>query len=1039
VAEAHVTQLVLRVLDSDCTPEEACKESPELLAEVLEQLQHIRSIDMQVDALFPESPSESMDGAEDLASDARTLPQVPGHEVLSVLGHGGMGAVYKARHIRLNRAVAVKMLLAGTHSDPASLKRFLREAEAVAALRHPNIVQVHEVGEHDGLPYFTMELIEGGSLNQKLKARAFDAREAASLVSILAEAVDVAHSSGIVHRDLKPANVLLTPDGVPKIVDFGLARRIEAESSLTRTDALLGTPSYMAPEQAQGGSRAVGPAADVYALGAILFATLTGRPPFIGDAWPLTLRHVLEDEPTPPSRLNSRVPRDLETICLKCLSKDPTRRYVTAGDLASDLRRFVHGEPIHARPIGIVERAAKWVRRRPAHATIAAGAVLAAVSLAGALLWLSLQRAAIAHAAEEDLREVDRAVATVSWASARTAVERARARLATAGSSDLAGSVEQAARDLDLVDLMDTIRMQQAALTDGKLDRERNKSAADSAYRAAFRELGFGELPEHRREAAARIRSSRIRPVLVSALDSWATCVIDDLTLRDALLDVVRLVDPDPTGWRDCVRDPSTWNDKRALAELVDSAPASAESIQLLLALAEHVISVGADAKPFLTRIQQEYPADFWACTTLGRVLLPEHSASAVGYFQAALAMRPDSATARTNLGAALGAAGRIDESIVQAREAILLDPSMAYAYATLGRGLSAKGDFADAAGNFMIALGIDPSAFSTETRCNLGRCLLETGRLDESVVELRAAVRLDPRSNAAHYALGYALHTSGLVDEASEQFRQSIALEPRHFAAHESLGYVLQATGRVDEAIECFRETVRLKPSHAAARETLIHALIARGRFADARMEAASLLQAIPEGDRQRRRAEIIAKHSELVAALAADLPAIQDGTRVPQSGAESLAFADLFCARRDYARATRYFAEAFAAHFGTPYQVIDGDWRTFDAARCAALAGAITNDVDGASSDERKGWRALALAWLREQLEADETLLRQGRLSSKHALLLSLVEWRVNPDLAGLRDDALVERLPEDEREPWRALWRDVDSLSARARSRN
>jgi serine/threonine-protein kinase len=1034
-------QLVSRVLDSGCTPEDACKESPELLAEVREQLRRIRSIDMRVEELFPESPSGDAHGAADEAAESSSgagrLPQVPGHEVLSVLGRGGMGVVYEARHVRLNRTVAVKMLLAGTHTDAASSKRFMREAEAVAALRHPNIVQVHEVGEHDGLPYFTMELIEGGSLSQKLKASTLEPREAASLVAILADAVEFAHAHGIVHRDLKPANVLLTSEGVPKLVDFGLARRFEADSSLTRTDALLGTPNYMAPEQAQGGSRAIGPAADVYALGAILFATLTGRPPFTGDAWALTLRRVIEDEPTPPSRLNTRIPRDLETICLKCLSKDPARRYVTAADLASDLRRFVRGEPIRARPVGVVERAAKWVRRRPAQATIAAGATLAVLALAGAWLWLSVQRAAIERAAEEDLREVDRSVATASWVAARTAVERASARLATAGSSDLAGRVAQAARELDLVDRLDAIRMQQATVTQGRLDRDLNRSAADSAYRGAFRELGFAALPGHAAEAAARIRSSRIRAVLVPAVDSWAACVIGDDALRDALLEVVRLADPDPTGWRDCVRDASNWNDKEALADLMESAPASAESIQLLLALAEHVILAGGDAKPLLTRIQQEHPADFWACTTLGRVLLIEHSPATVGYFQAALATRPDSAVARTNLAAALGSAGRFDESIVQAREAILIDPSLGYAYATLGRSLSNKGALKEAAANLMTAIRIDPSAGATETRCNLGRCLLETGRIDDSVAELRAAVHLDPRSCVAQYGLGYALYTAGFVDEASDHFRRSIALEPGYAAPRESLGYLLQATGRLDEAIESLQEAARLKPNSAPLRQTLIGALITRGRFDDAHKESELLIQGTPTGDLGRPRADVVARHSQLVAELAADLAAVENGTRVPKDGAECLAFADLFRARRDYAKAVGYFARAFEAHFGTPYQVIDGYWRTFDAARCAALAGAIGDDGDGASSDERKAWRALALAWLRQQLQGHETLFARGGLGSHRLLLMSLVEWKVDPDLAALRDDALLERLPEDEQASWRELWRDVDALSQRARS--
>src|SRR5262245_46442730 len=210
MGDPMVMQLVSRVLDSGCTPEEACKDTPELLAEVREKLRKIRSVDAELEGLFPETPSALPHEAEHSDS-MDELPHVPGHQVLSVLGHGGMGVVYEARHLRLNRTVAVKMLLGGAHTDRVGLKRLLREAEAVAALHHPNIVQVHEVGDHDGLPYFTMELVEGGSLREKLGEEPLEVREAAALVATLAEAMEVAHASGIVHRDLKPANVLLTP------------------------------------------------------------------------------------------------------------------------------------------------------------------------------------------------------------------------------------------------------------------------------------------------------------------------------------------------------------------------------------------------------------------------------------------------------------------------------------------------------------------------------------------------------------------------------------------------------------------------------------------------------------------------------------------------------------------------------------------------------------------------------------------------------------------------------------------------------------
>ncbi len=282
-----------------------------------------------------------------------------------VLGRGGMGVVYKAWHRRLQRPVAVKMLLAGPYAGPGELERFLREAETVAGLRHANIVQVHEAGEVDGRPYFTMEFVEGGSLAQKLAGTPQPARQAAALVAAVAEAVHAAHQRGIVHRDLKPGNILLTADGTPKLTDFGLARNLGGTAGLTLTGAPLGTPSYMAPEQAEGKSREVGPAADIYALGAILYELLTGRPPFRAETAAETLRQAASQDPAPPSRLNAAVSRDAETICLKCLEKDPRRRYTSAAALAEDLQRFQRGEPIAVRPAGLLERGLRWTRRHP--------------------------------------------------------------------------------------------------------------------------------------------------------------------------------------------------------------------------------------------------------------------------------------------------------------------------------------------------------------------------------------------------------------------------------------------------------------------------------------------------------------------------------------------------------------------------------------------------------------------------------------------------------------------------------------------------
>lgn len=311
------------------------------------------------------------------------------YELLAELGRGGMGVVYQARQEDLSRLVAVKMLLTGPHAQQQDLEYFRREAEAVARLQHPNIVQVFDVGDHDGLPYFSLEYLERGPLSRQLDGTPQSPSSAAELIATLARALHHAHERGVVHRDLKPGNILLAADGTPKITDFGLAKRLDNQSH-TVTGSVLGTPSYMAPEQASGDTRRIGAAADVYGLGAILYELLTGRPPFRGETPWDTVAQVLSDEPVPPTQLQPKVPRDLETICLKCLQKEPGRRYTTAADLAADLARFQAGEPIHARPVNAAERALKWARRHPAVAALGTAFCVAVIAgLAGTTsLWV---------------------------------------------------------------------------------------------------------------------------------------------------------------------------------------------------------------------------------------------------------------------------------------------------------------------------------------------------------------------------------------------------------------------------------------------------------------------------------------------------------------------------------------------------------------------------------------------------------------------------------------------------------------------------
>jgi WD40 repeat protein/serine/threonine protein kinase len=322
----------------------------------------------------------------------RQLPGLPGYEILGELGRGGMGVVYKARQKGLKRLVALKMILQADHAGRHERERFQREAEAIAHLKHENIVQVYEVGEAEGKPFFSLEFVEGGSLDRRVQATPQPPNEAAGLVEKLARAMYVAHQAGIIHRDLKPANVLLAAppqptahqegkdgpglvDLIPKITDFGLAKKLD-EASQTQSGAIMGTPSYMATEQAAGKHNVIGPPTDIYALGAILYDLLTGHPPFKAVSAMDTVLQVLNEEPVPPRRLQPNVPRDLETICLKCLEKEPRKRYGSALELAEDLRRFQAGEPVQARPVGALERAWRWCRRNPLVASLLTAVVV---------------------------------------------------------------------------------------------------------------------------------------------------------------------------------------------------------------------------------------------------------------------------------------------------------------------------------------------------------------------------------------------------------------------------------------------------------------------------------------------------------------------------------------------------------------------------------------------------------------------------------------------------------------------------------------
>jgi serine/threonine-protein kinase len=730
------------------------------------------------------------------------------------------------------------MALAGSYAGPHERERFRREAEAVAALRHPNVVQVYDVGEAAGRPYFTMEFLEGGSLAHQLTGTPQPARQAAQLVATLAGAVQAAHQSGVVHRDLKPGNVLLTADGAPRISDFGLARRLDTAGGLSWTGTPLGTPSYMAPEQALGQAHAVGPAADVYALGAILYELLTGRPPFRAATAAETLRQVVAQDPVPPSRLNAAVPRDPETICLKCLEKDPQRRYASAAALAEDLQRFQRDEPIVARPVGPLERVLRWTRRHPTGAALVATA-LALVGLAsGGGVWLVQQRA---ERRAELRNEVGTAVAQAvslrkrfHFHEARELLEQARQQLKLTGPDDLRRQVDQAEADLELVENLDTARLRVAIPVEGSS----GPAGAELLYEKTLAKAGLGRPGDDSEAVAARVRDSAARAEIVAALDDWAS-ITPDPARRAWLLAVAGGSAPDPP--RDCLRQPELWDDGPRLTKLVKELPVEELSPQLTTALGRVLLRTGRDAVPLLSAAQARYPQDFWLNFQLGFALFASGRIDeALGFYRAALALRPEASPAHHGVGVTLRALGRVDEAIGHYEQALNLDPTFAVAHNNLGAALRDQGRLDRAITHLREAIRLDPTA--AVFHGNLGEALRGKGQLDEAIRHYQEAIRLDPTKASArlHNNLGEALRGKGQLDEAIRHYQEAIRLDPKvAAAAHNNLGLARWAKGQQDQAISHYQEAIRLDPNGSAkAHNNLGAALRDQGLAHSARQE---------------------------------------------------------------------------------------------------------------------------------------------------------------------------------------------------------
>ncbi len=703
--EARIQLLLEEILETDMRPEQVSGGDLKLERVLHERLNRVREVSAQMEAMFPThtergNPTRRL-LIESLHTDDR-VPEIEGYEVYDVIGAGGMGVVYRARHLKLNRLVAIKMVLLGAYASRKDMECLLQEAQSVASLRHPNIVQVYDVAEHDGFPYYSMELLEGGDLAKTLQRKPRAAREAAELVRVLAGAVHAAHLAGIVHRDLKPGNILLNLDDTPKIGDFSLSRKVESDSSILTNLRQAGTPSYMAPEQAAGESNSIRPAVDIYSLGAVLYELLTGRPPFTAETSAETRRQVIEEEPVPPSRLNSRVPRDLQTICLKCLQKDPSRRYESAVDLADDLERFIQGEPIHARPIRFAERTLKWCSRRPA---ITVAMVVSASALTGAIaggFWI--QQIEHARHTEEMVRRegarkyiaaslplLSQLVKSRHWSDTKGVLRTARTRLEDAQSTELEIRLAAATEEFEIAEELDRIRQSFPEPDEAGYTYE----PASDAYAKVFQRIGIGNDIEVD-TAAMRVRESPLREELLMALDYAAFTEktnVDDSKLR-RLLAVGRTASPSP--WQDRFRDPATWEDVSRLKRLVkDASSAEPPPPSHQMVMVGFLLSSRDHNQPAIEILQEAHlrdPSDFWVSLELGHVLSRQKkNAEAIQYFRAAVALKPEHFVAWAQLGYAQLANSDADAAIVSLRRAIAIRPKYPTSWQILISALAAS------------------------------------------------------------------------------------------------------------------------------------------------------------------------------------------------------------------------------------------------------------------------------------------------------------------------------------------------------------
>jgi serine/threonine-protein kinase len=781
-------------------------------------------------------------------------PDAGRYEIVQELGRGGMGVVVLGHDRHMDRDLALKVLPENCRDRSQQVRRLLNEARITGKLQHPGIVPVYDRGElPDRRPYFTMKLVQGRTLSRLLRERPEPCHELPRFLGIfeqVCQAVAYAHSKRIIHRDLKPPNIMVGSFGEVQVMDWGLAKvlgagparggRRRADDAIavdglsveeTLPGEIMGTPAYMAPEQARGEVDSLDERCDVFGLGAILCEILTGQAPFTGaNSAELLLRARCGDHAETLARLRScGAEEDLARLAEACLAPQPAERPADAGAVAAAMTAYLAGVQERLRQAEL-ERAAAQARAREERKrrkltlllAIALGCLL--VVGGGTAFWFQQQRTELRRGTESALVTVAELRDAARWKEALDVLEHAESRLSAAPPADLQQRVAQARADVTLARQLDDIRQKRATIVDVKFDDQ----AADQDYIAAFRSAGLWDDDDD--AVASRIRQSAIQSFLVAALDDWANVHVD-WSRRTWVLRIASRAGSDDWGAR--FRDLQVWGDRAALQQLVNEARMSELSPQLLTTVGLLMNSLKLDAVAWWTTAQGLHPNDFWLNYHLGLALRNSGKpAEAVGYYRAALAVRPESVAVHITLGNALKDKGQVDEAIRVYRRALELDRGVALAHDNLGVALAAKGKLAEAEQAHRRAIELAPGF--PPPHHNLAMALDGQGRLDEALVEYRQAIALNPREVKAHNNLGMLLLKKNMPDEAAGEFRAALGIDPGVATIHVNLGLALVDGGQLPEAVAAFRKALQLDGKDARAYCCLGQALCQQGKFAE-------------------------------------------------------------------------------------------------------------------------------------------------------------------------------------------------------------